>query len=84
MFSKAFLVDVAERAIKTYLQFFVGGLAAVNWVDALNKTSIVEVWAWAALGPALSVVSSALSNLGGTPTASAAPADVSYTYVDTV
>ncbi len=74
MFSKPFLRDVAERAVSTYVQAFIGLLIAGTFVLNIGSVTAAAV---AALPAALSVVKSALaSRVGDAGSASLDPAVV--------
>lgn len=64
MFTKAFLVDLAERAIATYIQAFIGFLVAGT--TEIN-ISTLESAALAAIPAALSVAKSLLASQVGDP-----------------
>lgn len=62
-----FVLDLAERAVKSGVQAFLATLVAGGWfsVDAITDLSIPQKAGVAALVAALSVVSSAVSKFVG-------------------
>lgn len=73
MFTKAFLIDLAERAFATYLQAFIGFLVA--GATEVNL-SVIESAGLAAIPAALSVVKSMIASRVGDPDSAALiPAD---------
>ena len=64
MFTKAFLIDLAERAIATYLQAFIGFLVA--GATEIN-VSTLEAAALASIPAALSVAKSLIASQVGDP-----------------
>lgn len=66
--------DTGERAVKTFVQVFVLQLLAAGWftVDGIVDFSTPKRAVIAAGGAALSIVSSALSKLVGSPNSASA------------
>lgn len=64
MFTKAFLIDLAERALSTYVQAFIGFLVA--GATEIN-VSTLEAAALAAIPAALSALKSVIATQVGDP-----------------
>lgn len=62
-----FFADIAERAAKTAVQVFLAQQAAsgFGWIDFVQDASVLQKGALAALGAAMSVVTSGLSSWAG-------------------
>jgi len=80
MFTKAFLLDALERLIWTFIQTFLGIVAADGFLDN-TSVSWQDKLVAAAVAAAISAAKSVLALKVGSPTAQALPAAQStYTY----
>jgi uncharacterized membrane protein HdeD (DUF308 family) len=66
---KPWAIDTGERSVKTFIQVFVLQLVAAGWftMEGIIDYSIPQKAALAAGGAGLSIISSALSKLFGSP-----------------